>query len=145
MSDTPNDSAGSVTKPAGVVYGDASHVVGPALPLLVPAEEVNDSYVRYRKSKIDKARALLGALKKMDFDWQNVAIAAVAFGAGTLVSGWLASLALDSLKGGIIYIGGACLMTSGAVLSWATHKFRAKSVAQIAADVLECIPDELVP
>ena len=124
----------------GVVFGDAAHVQQPSLPLLIPDEELNDSFVQMRRSRLQRALQLLEEMEQITFDWQNAAIALLSFSLGLLFSASLASIGISSSKGFFVYLVGACGTTAGLVLAWTYRNFRKRNTGDIARQIRESLP-----
>jgi hypothetical protein len=137
--------------PGGVVvYTDAAVPHDPdqlyahqTYPFHVPQDEVNDTIVKIRGSKIAKCRELALRIGTSSIDWFSVAAAFASLGIGGLLGGWASAL---SPNGNVLYyVISACLTVSGLTLGVAVHAFKRKTDAERAAEILELLPANTQP
>src|SRR5581483_5902341 len=82
-----------------VVYTDAAVPQVPeqlyvhhVFPVHQPQDEINDTIVQIRGSKIKRCRELAESIGKNSVDWFSVAAAIASLGIGGLLGGWASAL-----------------------------------------------------
>ena len=114
------------------------------LPVHVPKDEVDDVIVEVRRSRIVRARELAEELRSDASDWGDLALATGSAGVGGIIGGAASKLDLSTPFNAAYYLACVAIAISGLVFTFTARHYRRRGSADIAAEILRTLPDQLI-
>jgi len=106
-----------------------------------PVEDLNDFPVRVRASVLTRCRARLTAVSQAGFPYGELTLGVACLACGSTLSALISGVALDTLKGGVFYVG-LPVIGVGFAVAYAMHRRSGiGDLHQAAKESLDDLPD----